>query len=1091
MPTKSHGKLFPRIPLRLVLIVPFVIQVALFVGLVGYLSFRNGQQAVNDVTRQLRSELVARIEEHLRAFLATPHHINQINANAVRQGLPDASDLNALERYLWQQIQVFDSVTSVYFGNTEGGLVDAGREGAEGSLYVIVTDEFKSGPFRKYATDSAGNRAELLSTVPDFDARTRSWYSGAIEKGGATWSDVYILFTGQDMAIAASRPVYDEQQNLLGVVSSDIFVSHISDFLRNLEIGKTGSSFIVERSGSLVASSTEERPFTDPDGDEAPRRLYASESAVPTIRYAAEFLTGQFGDYHNITGAQHFEFQIDGQRQFLQVSTIRDEYGIDWLVVVVIPESDFMEQINAGNRTTVFLVGIALLLTVVAGVVTAQWITGPISRLNTSTQALAKGEWDQRVSEEWISEIGELARSFNDMAGHLKRTLESLTSEIAERRRTEKALRESEERLGLALKGAELGTWDWNVPTGEVFFNERWAEMLGYTLDEIEPHIDFWEKRVHPDDISEVMQVLTAHLEGRTPIYQTEHRLCTKSGEWGWILDTGKVFERDEQGDPVRAVGIHQDITERKRAEDALQLFKAVVESSAEAIVISNPAGELIYINPAHEKLFGRPLEEARRMNYRDYYPDESAEVLNRVVAPTLARGEDWEGELDVFDGTGRRFPLWERAGTVRDANGDMLYGFSFMHDITERKQAEEALRQSKRRLEETLAELRETQEQMMHQERLAAVGQLAAGIAHDFNNILASITLYTQMSLRANELSPTIRKRLEVIAEQADRAADLVQQILDFGRRAMIERRPLAMDSFLEEVAKLLERTLPESVQMELVVEPGDYIVNADPTRIQQAIVNLALNARDAMPEGGELRVALSRVEGKEINCVDCGRVVGGEWVQVEVRDSGAGIPPDVLPHIFEPFFTTRAPLGHGLGLAQVYGIVKQHEGHLEMETEVGRGTTFRLYWPALLLSEPEPQAPRQLSAAQGEGQTILVVEDNATMRAALVDVLEMLGYRALAAANGREALDIFERRRDEIALVLSDWVMPVMGGLELVRELEARQTAVKVVMLTGHLLDEGTKRAVPGSVVGWVLKPPSLEQLAEAVAQALGEES
>lgn len=968
MSAQPEDKLFPRIPLRLVLIVPFVIQVALCVGLVGYLSFRNGQQAVNDVAHQFRSEIVARIEEHLRTFLAAPHHSNQINANAIHQGLPDASDLNALEHHLWQQIQVFDSVTSIYFGNTEGGLVDAGREGAEGSLYVIVTDEFKSGVFRKYATDSAGNRAELLSTVPDFDARTRSWYSGAIEKGDATWSDVYILFTGQDMAIAASQPVYDEQQNLLGVVSSDIFISHISNFLRNLEIGKTGLSFIIERSGLLVASSTEERPFSDPDGDEAQRRLYASECAAPAIRHAAEFLTEQFGDYHNITGEQHFEFRIDGQRQFLQVSTVQDEYGIDWLVVVVIPESDFMEQINAGNRATVFLVGIALVLAIVAGVVTAQWITGPIARLNTSTQALAKGEWDQRVGEGWISEIDELARSFNDMAGHLKRTLESLTSEIAEREITEKALRESEERLGLTLKGAELGTWDWDIPTGKVRFNERWAAMLGYTLDEIEPHVDFWENLLHPDDASAVMQVLTAQLEGRTPIYQTEHRLLTKSGEWKWILDTGKVVERDEQGDPVRAVGTHQDITERKLAEEALQ--------------------------------------------------------------------------------------------------------------------------QSKRRLEETLAELRGTQEQMMHQERLAAVGQLAAGIAHDFNNILAVITLYTQMSLRTSELSLTIRKRLEVIAEQAEHAANLVQQILDFGRQAVIKRRSLAIDSCLEEVAKLLERTLPESIQTDLVVEPGDYIVNADPTRVQQAIVNLALNARDAMPEGGKLHVALSRVEGKEINCVDCGQVVGGEWVRLEMKDNGLGILPDVLPHIFEPFFTTRAPLGHGLGLAQVYGIVKQHEGHLEVETEVGHGTTFRLYWPALsLVSEPEVQAPRLPSAAPREGQTILVVEDNATIRVALVEVLEMLGYRPLAAANGREALAVLERRRDEIALVLSDWVMPSMGGLELVRELEARQMGVRVVMLTGHPLDERTKKTVPGSVVGWVLKPPSLEQLAEAVAQALGE--
>jgi CheY-like chemotaxis protein len=210
---------------------------------------------------------------------------------------------------------------------------------------------------------------------------------------------------------------------------------------------------------------------------------------------------------------------------------------------------------------------------------------------------------------------------------------------------------------------------------------------------------------------------------------------------------------------------------------------------------------------------------------------------------------------------------------------------------------------------------------------------------------------------------------------------------------------------------------------------------------------------------------------------------------VRVLVRDSGTGIPSDVLPHIFEPFFTTRAPLGHGLGLAQVYGIVKQHEGHIDVETEIGGGTTFRLYWPALSVTQLGAQTEAQSGMAQGKGQTILVVEDNATMQAALVDALETLGYRALAAANGREALDIFEQHRDEIALVLSDWGMPSIGGLELVRELEARRTAVKVLALTGHPLGEETKRAMPESVVGWVLKPLSLEQLAEAVAQGIND--
>lgn len=264
---------------------------------------------------------------------------------------------------------------------------------------------------------------------------------------------------------------------------------------------------------------------------------------------------------------------------------------------------------------------------------------------------------------------------------------------------------------------------------------------------------------------------------------------------------------------------------------------------------------------------------------------------------------------------------------------------------------------------------------------------------------------------------------------------------------------------------------------------------VNADLTRIQQAIVNLALNARDAMPGGGELHIAMSRTAGQEIQCVDCGPVIGGEWIQVTVTDTGTGIAPDVLPRIFEPFFTTRAPLGHGLGLAQVYGIVKQHGGHLDVQTQVGQGTTFRLYWPALS-AEPLPPPPDPLpEVAQGQGETILVVEDDAIMRAALVDVLDALGYRVLAAADGREALAVYEQHADEVALILSDWVTPSMGGLELVHELVARHLTPKVLMLTGHPLAAEVRKTVPANVIGWVLKPPSIEQLAEAVSRALTE--
>lgn len=487
MSTPPRTKPFVRIPLRLVLVVPFVIQVLLVAGLVGYLSFRNGQQAVNDVAYQLQGEINARIEDHLRTFLDTPCRINQINANALGQGWLDAGDQTALERYLWQQIQIFPSITSIYFGNTAGGLVDAGREGAAGSLYVIVTDGFGSGPFRKYATNSQGQRTDLLATVPDFDARTRPWYNGAVKKGEAAWSEVYILFTGQDMAISASRPVYDERQSLLGVVSVDIFLSHLGDFLQGLAIGKTGQSFIVEHSGLLIAASTDEQPFVTSAGQAAPRRLEAGESSSPLIRGAAKALTQRFGNYQAITAEQQFEFELGGQRQFLQVSPVQNKDGLDWLIVTVVPESDFMGQINANNRTTVALSGLALVIAVVLDIITTQWIIRPILRLNASTQALAKGEWGQTViNGDWIGEISELTQSFNRMSEQLKQMLESLTFEISERKQIEAALRESEEKYRVLFNNEIYAICIFDLETLKLLdVNEAYTRLYGYSRAEL------------------------------------------------------------------------------------------------------------------------------------------------------------------------------------------------------------------------------------------------------------------------------------------------------------------------------------------------------------------------------------------------------------------------------------------------------------------------------------------------------------------------------------------------------------------------------------------------------------------------------
>jgi signal transduction histidine kinase/CheY-like chemotaxis protein len=425
----------------------------------------------------------------------------------------------------------------------------------------------------------------------------------------------------------------------------------------------------------------------------------------------------------------------------------------------------------------------------------------------------------------------------------------------------------------------------------------------------------------------------------------------------------------------------------------------------------------------------------------------------------------------------------------------------------------------------------REFQRYSQQQARLATVGQLAAGIAHDFNNIMATIVLYAQMLSQTEDPSPRSRERLATINQQAKHATNLIQQILDFSRRAVLERRPLNLLPLLKEQVKLLERTLPENIQIALAYGPDEYTINADPTRMQQAIMNLAVNARDAMPGGGDLRFGLERVQVQPGESPPLPEMEPGEWVQVTVADTGSGIPPDVLPHIFDPFFTTKAPgEGSGLGLAQVHGIVKQHDGEIGVQSpstgpsamlragsgqapstefipseaeglrtgQAGHGTTFTIYLPALPVHQPEAPTLELLTLAKGQGETILVtilvVEDDASTRQALVDSLELLNYRTLAAEDGQEALEILERQASEdsnpeVALVLSDVVMPGMGGVALFHALRQRSLAVKVVLMTGHPLEEEMESLRTQELSDWLPKPSNLEQLAQVLARALEE--
>ena len=392
--------------------------------------------------------------------------------------------------------------------------------------------------------------------------------------------------------------------------------------------------------------------------------------------------------------------------------------------------------------------------------------------------------------------------------------------------------------------------------------------------------------------------------------------------------------------------------------------------------------------------------------------------------------------------------------------------------DITQRKEAEEAAQASHLQLKEALHKLEKTQELLIQQERLAAVGQLAAGIAHDFNNILAVLTLYVELSLQTSNVMH-IHERLHVVLQHVQHAASLVKQILDFGRRSVLNMKPLDLIPCLQNQLALMSQSLPENITLNFTAEDNTYTVHADLTRIQQLLINLILNARDAMPDGGQLFIKVTRPSQLLPDMPE------DNWVCITVRDTGQGMSDETMKHVFEPFFTTKPPgQGTGLGLAQVYGIVKQHKGFIDVTSEQGTGTTFVIYLPHTVEKKAPVISPPQLP--EGQGETILIVDDNAYFLKAMADFLTMMQYKTHQASNGAEALAFLQTHSDKVDVVLSDLVMPEMSGRELWQAMREQDIHIPIIMISGHPLEaDPVQKMLSEGVSGYLPKPPNMQEL------------
>ncbi|MEM9485774.1 MAG: PAS domain S-box protein [Cyanobacteria bacterium P01_F01_bin.116] len=801
-------KIFNNIPLRVSLIVPFTLQIFTAVGLVGYLSFRTGKHAINELALQLQDEVSARVQQKLDAYLSVPPIVNQINVNAFKAGLLSLDNTTVIEDFFYRQLQSFPSVSYVFLGNAKGAIIALGRR-LDGLPVLEKTDKFEdfvSGePYNVYALDADGRQGKRLDSYSGYDVRTRPWYVLAAEKQEPVWHNAYSFFGRPDvLSIPHTYPLYNQENTLVGVFATEIVLTEISDFLSTLDVGQTGEVFIIEHSGLMVATSTDQQLAYLDESRQQTIRLHVTDSNAPIIQASAAYLTERFGDFETIHNDQSLTFNLDGEQHFLQVSHFHANDGIDWLIVTTVPESDFMAQINANTRTTFLLCLGALALSLLVGIYTARRIIRPIVQLSQASEEIARGNLEPTITISGSNELSVLGQSFNYMGQRLRESYaqleeysQSLKNRVEERTQallqSEELLCQSEERWQLALQGTNDGVWDWHIQTGEIFYSQRWKEMLGYDDSEITDHIHEWQSRIHPDDLDRVMQATQAHLRRECPYFSAEYRLHCKNGSYKWVLDRGQALWNDA-GKPVRMAGSHTDISDRKRAETALRNSRAkyqrLVEDIGDKFVVFSHTGAeglVTYVSGGFTAVFGLQPEEiiGRAWSEAIYWrPGVIEKTAAYIIELIEARAEFHQFEMQFTYQCSEVRTILVSHHAVRDLTGNLVAIDGIVENITERKQTETTIRQ---------------QEQFLR----SIYDGVEAGIfvvnvlgARQFRYVDSNVAIERMAGMRRTDLINATPEELL----SPDIAADIIQKYqscVDSGERSTFEEQLLINDQY------------------------------------------------------------------------------------------------------------------------------------------------------------------------------------------------------------------------------------------------------------------------------------------------------
>ena len=639
---------------------------------------------------------------------------------------------------------------------------------------------------------------------------------------------------------------------------------------------------------------------------------------------------------------------------------------------------------------------------------------------------------------------------------HLEKALDQSQITEAILQTKKKFLEAILDRLPVAIGLTQKRTMLWH--------NEAMTMMLHYHPEEL---CGKNVRMIYPDDqeYGRVTEALKKLNKMNEPM-EIETKWITKDGHLLDILIHFVVFEAHPESPLI--LKIAQDITEKVRLSNDINHLAEAIHHSSDAVVVTDKAGNITYINPAFSHMTGFSYEEVIGQNPRFLKSGKQSDEFYRNLWKTISNGLTWKGQLVNKKKDGTLYTVDATISPVFSKQGKITAYVAVKRDITEKLRLERQLRQA---------------------QKLESIGLLASGIAHDFNNLLQAIYGYTQLLILERGSDAPDLDKLHTIERATQRAIDLVNQILIFSRKATPQKRVINLNHEIRLATKLLNRTIPKMINIKLQLSDNLLPIVADPIQVQQIVMNLCANARDAMPEGGEI-VLKTRNE-----LIDKGDSTlppdaePGRYVVLEISDSGTGIPREHMERIFDPFFTTKEKgKGTGLGLSVVYGIVKEHHGWIRCDSQLGKGTRFEIFLPVMEEDEDTSEVSEEQELPRGS-ETILIVDDETAVLDIGTYILRRMGYKVLQAKNGLEALRLFQENKEDISLVILDLIMPEMSGKECLKQILKLKPDAKVLISSGYTLDQSPSELLDLGACAILQKPYQMERLLRVVRKALDE--